>query len=157
MAFSIAKPFRKPIWTNIPFLVCVVIIFLFNIACIFLPASSKFSQLFELQPFTTKDGTSYYSYKFWIALGILFNSLLTYGAEKMIVNLVTRKVDASKKHKKEIAFHSLMQGYKEKVKDTEGEVIDHEEEAAEYRSSAKLLNKIESAFVEEIEEKGIYE
>jgi len=70
-----------------------------------------------LLPFSTKDGTSYYSYRYWIALGIVLNSLMTYGAEKLIVNVLTRKADASKKRKKEIAFLLRMEGYKTQVKD----------------------------------------
>jgi len=105
MAFSIAKPFRKQIWTNYPFLFCVVFLFIFNGFCIFLPADNRVSIVFDLLPFETKNGTSYYSYKYWIALGILLNSLMTYGAEKLIVNVITRKADASKKLKKEMAFH----------------------------------------------------
>lgn len=41
MAFSIAKPFRKPIWTNYPYLVCVITIFVVNSLCIFLPDNSN--------------------------------------------------------------------------------------------------------------------
>ena len=42
---------------------------------------------------------------------------MTYGAEKLIVNVLTRKADASKKRKKEIAFLLRMEGYKTQVKD----------------------------------------
>ena len=48
---------------------------------------------FDLEPFVSKDGTSYYNYKYWIAAGILANSILTYAAEKLIVKILTRKYD----------------------------------------------------------------
>ena len=105
MAFSIAKPFRKQIWTNIPFFLCVCFLFIFNTLCIFLPSSNIVAEEFDLQPFVTKDGTKYYGYKFWISLGILLNSILTYLAEKLIVGTLTRKSDHKLKIRKEIAFH----------------------------------------------------
>ena len=48
MAFSIAKPFRKAIWTNIPFSICVVFLFVFNALCIFLPADNIVPTKFDL-------------------------------------------------------------------------------------------------------------
>ena len=59
----------------------------------FLPSDMSVPSLFDLQPFRTKDGTSYYSYRYWIALGIFLNSILTYMAEKFIVNVVTKRAD----------------------------------------------------------------
>lgn len=96
IAFSIAEPFRQQIYTNIPFFVCLCLIFVFNSLCIFLPSSNPFSSFFNLLPFETTDGTSYYSWRYWIALGILLNFIVTYGIEKFIVNVITRKFDARK-------------------------------------------------------------
>ena len=104
MAFSIAKPFRKPIWTNWPFTICVIVLFIVNALFVFLPSSSGISKLFNLLSFETKDGVEYYSYRYWIALGILLNSILTYAAEKFIVNVITRKADQRLNDKKEAEF-----------------------------------------------------
>ena len=60
---------------------------------------------------------TYYSYKFWVSAGIILNSLLTYLAEKIIVNFLTKKSDARQKAKKEAAFHEKMVEYKSRVKD----------------------------------------
>ena len=92
MAFSMAEPFRKPIWSNYPFSICVVSLIIFNTLMVYLPASNPVASLFDLQPFTTTT-TSYYSYKYWISAGIVINSVLTYGAEKLIINVLTRKSD----------------------------------------------------------------
>ena len=81
MAFSVAKPFRKPIWTNKPFFFCVIFLFFFNILVVFLPSSSRVPKVFNLLAFESKDGTSYYDYRYWIVLGIFLNSILTYLAE----------------------------------------------------------------------------
>lgn len=112
MAFSIAKPFRKNIWTNYPFLFCVVFLFIFNGLCIFLPSDSIVSTEFDLQEFVSKDGTSYYSYKYWITLGIFVNSVLTYVSEKIIVNVFTTKYDAKMKLKKHQRFLAEMEIYR---------------------------------------------
>ena len=94
MAFSIAKPFRKAIWTNGPFFFCVVFLLIFNALCIFLPSDNPVATRFDLLPFTTEDPhVSYYSYKYWIAAGVVLNSILTYAAEKLIVNVFTKSAD----------------------------------------------------------------
>ena len=111
MAFSISKPFRKAIWTNYPFFACVLFMTLFNTVCIFMPSNSGISTMFNLLPFT-KDGVEYTSYKFWIFLGVVVNSVATYAAEKLIINVVTRRTDAAKKNKKENEFHSKMLEYR---------------------------------------------
>ena len=49
--------------------------------------------MFGAEPFVDKDGTDYYSYKYWIGFGIIINSVLTYGAEKCIVNCLTKRYD----------------------------------------------------------------
>ena len=104
MAFSIAKPFRKPIWTNLPFTICVVGLFIVNTFFVFLPSDNSMSKLFNLLPFETEDGVEHYSYRYWIALGIVLNSIATYLAEKFIVNVITRKADQRLKDKKEAEF-----------------------------------------------------
>ena len=105
MAFSIAKPFRKSIYTNIPFFFCVIFLFIFNTLCIYLPSKNVVPTEFDLLPFESQDGaTSNYSYRYWVGLGILVNSILTYGAEKLIVNILTRKYDAKMKLKKQVLF-----------------------------------------------------
>jgi len=94
VAFSIAKPFRKPIWTNYGFLFCIVFLFIFDAVCVFAPGESKVATIFNLNSFKTEDGTSHYSYRYWIVLGIVLNSILTYVAEKFIINVVTKRCDA---------------------------------------------------------------
>jgi len=128
IAFSIAEPFRRPIWTNIPFFVCLCLIFVFNSLCVFLPSDNWFSNAFNLLPFKTKDGTSYYSWRYWIALGILINFIVTYATEKLIVNVITRKADARKLKKKEAAFKIMMEQYRALVKDKENEFTDRDED-----------------------------
>jgi len=118
MAFSIAKPFRKAIWTNWPFFFCVCFLFIFNGLCIFLPSENRVATRFDLQPFETFDPTvSYYSYKYWIAAGVIVNSLMTYLAEKLIVNVLTKKSDSRVKARKEMVFNQKMVEYRLQVKD----------------------------------------
>ena len=112
IAFSIAKPFRKPIWTNLPFFFCVIFLFIFNTLCIFLPSDNRVSTRFDLLPFVSDDGTEHYDYKFWIAGGIIINSVLTYVAEKLIIVVLTRRSDKRLKVRKEVAFHIQMEEYR---------------------------------------------
>ena len=112
MAFSIAKPFRKPIWTNIPFTIFVIVLFLVNALFVFMPSSSKLSDMFNLLTFETPDGTEHYSYRYLIAIGILANAVITYAAEKFIINVVTVKADKRLKDKKEDAFEAQMDHFK---------------------------------------------
>lgn len=124
MSFSIAKPFRKEIWTNYPFLFCVIFIFSFNILVLFLPSKSYVSTEFDLLAFVAKDGTSYYIYKYWIALGIALNSILTYVSEKTIVNIYTRRYDAKMKLAKQEKFLVEMAGYRNLAKEEEHLLLD---------------------------------
>mmetsp|Transcript_15938 Transcript_15938/g.21617 ORF Transcript_15938/g.21617 Transcript_15938/m.21617 type:complete len:117 (+) Transcript_15938:3476-3826(+) len=112
MAFSISKPFRRPIYTNWIFTACIIILFVLNVVFVFLPSDSSINTLFNLLAFKDEDGTDYYGYRYWIFLGIILNSSLTYVAEKLIVNVITRKADQRLQSKKEAAFHVQMRAYR---------------------------------------------
>lgn len=92
MSFSVAKPFRLPICTNKPFTACICILVLLGSLIVFLPDRSSMSRCFNLLPFSS-DGLSFYDYRAWIACGIVLNCLLTYLAEVIIVNQITRRAD----------------------------------------------------------------
>lgn len=116
MAFSIAKPFRKPIYTNWLFTICILVLFIINMLFVFLPSTSHINEVFNLLPFEDKDGEEFYRYRFWIFLGIVLNSVLTYVAEKLIINVLTRKADQRLKNKKEESFHAQMRVYRSQLK-----------------------------------------
>jgi hypothetical protein len=94
IAFSVSKPFRRPIWTNYPFLGAIIFILITNCLFVFLPNANVNDQntdgenwldnFFLLEPFY-KDGVSYYSYRFYIAIGIVVNSAVTILYEKWFV------------------------------------------------------------------------
>ena len=115
MAFSIAKPFRKPIYTNVAFFVCVVTLFIINTVIIYVPADNPLASEFNIEPFETKDGTSYYSYKYWIGVGILANSVMTYAVEKLVVSVLTRNYDEKMKRKRAVAFQHQMENFKSDI------------------------------------------
>jgi cation-transporting P-type ATPase 13A2 len=100
ISFSISKPFRKEIWTNTPYFVSIVLLFIFNTVDLFVPADTPFFSWFNCLPFTAA-GQSYYSYKYFIAAGIFLNSLCTYVAEKFIIEKVTKSFDSRKFKKRE--------------------------------------------------------
>ena len=100
MAFSVSKPFRKPIYTNYPFFFCVVFLAIFNTLCVFLPADSSVSTLFDLQPLQDDSGKTYYEYRYFVFAGILINSAITFIAEKLISRYLTTWYDKKVKTKK---------------------------------------------------------
>ena len=61
-----------------------------------------------IEPFT-KDGQSYYSYRFVIAAGILLNSVTTLVWEKFFIVWLTGKFDDKGKETKDKKFLELMQ------------------------------------------------
>ena len=93
IAFSVAKPFRKSILSNKPFLLCITVLISMNTLFVFSPDGSAIEEMFDILPFVGPDGTDYYDYRAWLALGILLNSLVTYAMEKTIVTSVTQRAD----------------------------------------------------------------
>ena len=55
ISFSIAKPFRKQIWTNYPYLFSIIAIVVVDILLLFLPSDSWLPKLFNILPFVDKD------------------------------------------------------------------------------------------------------
>lgn len=89
IAFSTSKPFRKPIYTNKPYVYSLLILFLFNTALIWLPGDNPVSQFFNVVPFVDDNGKEYYSYKAWLYFAIFVDAVLTFSAEIIIVRFVT--------------------------------------------------------------------
>lgn len=94
IAFSVAKPFRKPITSNIPFTLSIVFILSINFCFLFLPnhnvdaqntqGSNWLANFFLLEPFTY-EGVSYYTYRLYLFLGIVVNSVITLVFEKWVI------------------------------------------------------------------------
>ena len=94
-----------PFWTNTPFLICVILLFIISGLVVFMPADTGIMTFFNMLPFVDeKTGESYYSYRYWVALGIAANSIITWCAEKLIVGKMTRKFDERVKVKKQRHF-----------------------------------------------------
>ena len=95
IAFSVSKPFRKPIYSNLPFLFSIITITLTNCFFVVLPnknvdpeshtnGSNWLDNFFLLEPFS-KDGQSYYYYRFYLFGGIVGNSIITIIYEKWFI------------------------------------------------------------------------
>ena len=87
-SFLVAYPFRKPFYTNSLFTGSALIIFIFNVAFLVLPAKSWFCTWFDVQQFTGD-----YEYKYTILAGILANTVITVAAEKLIAVNITQWFD----------------------------------------------------------------
>jgi magnesium-transporting ATPase (P-type) len=104
VAFSVGKPFRKSIFSNWPFLISLVGLFIIS-TCLVLVGNKNTDEFgtegenamdnyFFIHSFTTVEGVSYYSYRGWIFLGIVLNITLTLLWEKVFIAWVTRVFDA---------------------------------------------------------------
>ena len=113
IAFSIGAPFRREWWTNRPFLICCILIFMIDTLVLFLPDGNAFTGFFNMLAFTDKDGHSYYSYRYNIAIGILVNTALTYFFERAIALNFTRRWDAKQREKKVLEFANQMDQYEQ--------------------------------------------
>lgn len=102
IAFSVAKPFRKPIYTNTPFVISIVIILLMNTYIVFTPnrdvdlqntnGDNWIVNFFLLEPFLD-NGQSYYSYRFQLFGAIVLNSIVTLCFEKIFITKITSLYD----------------------------------------------------------------
>ena len=108
VSFSISKPFRKQIWTNGPYFVSLILLVIFNTVDLFVPPNTPIFSIFTCLPFETQTGQIFYAYRYFIAVGILLNSILTYAAEKIIIEKVTKAWDRRKDKKRYQKFDELM-------------------------------------------------
>lgn len=100
IAFSISKPFRKELWTNRPYFLSVILLVIFNSVDLFVPGNAPVINFFSCLPFVSQAGVTYYQYRYFIAVGILINSIVTYVAEKLIIEQVTKRFDRNKERRR---------------------------------------------------------
>ena len=127
LSFSIAEPYRLPIWSNLPYFLSIITAFAINLMIVFWPDGGWPSHVFNLLPFA-KDGTNYYEYRYMVGIVTLANCIITYGAEKFIVNVLTPKADAKKKIAKELEFRTRMELYRNQVRGKEHIFMDRDDE-----------------------------
>lgn len=111
IAFSVAKPFRKPIWSNIPFTVCTICLNILGSLCVLLPNGNVLAQTFELLPYQKPEESSEFNYRVSIMTGIIVNSLMTITVERLITGYITAYVDKRKELRKNKEFHEKMETY----------------------------------------------
>lgn len=109
LAFSNSKPFRKPIQSNLPFLFSVIGVIVCNFCFLFLPnydtdyqntnGSSWFINFFLLEPYTY-NGLSYYTYRYWILLGVVINTVITLVYETFVIKAITKYCDKKQSDRK---------------------------------------------------------
>ena len=107
VAFSIAKPFRLPIWSNIPFTICIIVLVILGTLIVFLPDGNFIAKIFDMLPYTESN-----DYRAWITVGILLNTILTFGTEKFIMKVVTARADQNLILKKKQRFQERMERYR---------------------------------------------
>jgi len=108
VSFSISKPFRKQIWTNSRYFVSLILLVIFATVAVFVPPNTPIYSLFTTLPFVSQNGDVFYDYRYFIFVGILLNSILTYAAEKIIIEKVTKAWDVRKDKKRYQKFDELM-------------------------------------------------
>ena len=101
MAFSVAKPFRQPIWTNTPFTLCAIALITIGTLSVLLPDGNLLAKLFDLLPFASPNGGGHgEDYRALVTAGILLNTLATLGAENIITGPITDWADKRRLQRK---------------------------------------------------------
>lgn len=108
ISFSVAKPYRKPVWTNKPFLISLVALAIFNAYLVFTPDHSRAAEFFDFRPLSLSTGPNGQDYHYFIALVVVCNCVATYAAEKVIVQQVTKAEDKKQEESKRIMFDRHM-------------------------------------------------
>ena len=133
IAFSTAYPFRKAIYTNLPFFLSAVFLLLGDTALVYMTnpgfaltydantnmpngvvqGANPIANFFMLLPFATWMGPnmapqSFFYYRYIIFLGVLCNSIGTLAYEKYFISWYTDKCDKQEKIKKDKEFESRM-------------------------------------------------
>lgn len=131
IAFSTAYPFRKPMYTNLPFFLAACFLLFGDIALVLMPnpgfsftygennmpvavnwGRNPVANFFYLLPFTNlamnSTIASFYYYRYIILLGVICNSIATLGYEKYFISWYTDSCDKKEKLKKDKEFESRM-------------------------------------------------
>ena len=111
MAFNKGAPFLKNFYTNIPFTLCLIAIIACDLAILFQPAGPKhLSEAFLLRNFEMPDGSVvYYSYRWWLFLGVCINSIICYVNEKTGIVWLERFWDARMKEQRAAELKKRLQ------------------------------------------------
>lgn len=137
IAFSTAYPFRKPIYTNLPFFISVCLLLLSDTVLVFMP-NPGFNQMptqaavvngklvtggrnpvadfFLLYPFIglidnppmQMIGQSFHYYRYQIMLGIICNSMITLAYESYFIKWLTDVFDKKGEVQKQKDFEARM-------------------------------------------------
>ena len=108
LSFSISKPFKKSIFSNKLLMASIIILLMCDITLLIVPPTNPiYWTLFHCLKFE-KDGVTYYKY-YWLIVGcVVLNSILTYVAEKLIIDKVTVNVDKNNEARNLEKFHKEM-------------------------------------------------
>ena len=102
VAFSVAKPFRKQIWTNWPYTVAIIGILGLNTAVLWVPYVNELAEFFLLAPFEliSHDGllaVDYFTYRYCVLLGIIINTAVTFVWERVLIAYLEKEFEKLEK------------------------------------------------------------
>ena len=70
-------------------MVSLIILIATGALCLFASNDSAIANVFDLLPFRNDEsGESFYDYRAWIAVGVLLNTMITLGVEKIIIRAI---------------------------------------------------------------------
>lgn len=101
LTFSIAKPFRKPIWQNPIFFISVYTMLIYQ-TYLFYNIDDWSSKNLNLLPIPDH-------FKKYLFVLFLFNSVLTYTYEKVFITWFTHRYQALQNHLKEAEFEQMLE------------------------------------------------
>jgi hypothetical protein len=109
--FSIGKPFRASLISNIPFTICFIIIIALDFLWVFCPdyENKWIFKAFILANYVGDDGKKYYYYR-WIIFGAAMIQMISnYVVEKFLVRKITTIFDARDAQTKVKNFETIME------------------------------------------------
>jgi cation-transporting ATPase 13A2 len=79
LAFSVSKPFRKSFYTNIHFTLSFAII---TLMCIWIVFGQQY---WIIEVFFLQEENMPLTFRYWIMVIVIANSIITYGFEKIVI------------------------------------------------------------------------
>jgi hypothetical protein len=112
LIFNTGPPFRAPIYMNIPFTLCLIGAFGFDLVWLFKAEPNRDGiawKGFSLLDYRTDSGVSYYSWR-WILFGIIIAQIIANAlCEHVFIKRLTRFMDERIERRKHDNFEKIME------------------------------------------------
>ena len=108
--FNSGPPFRAPLYTNVLFTLCLIVVFAADMVWVFLPFKLGEKNPFDLLDYKDETtGKVYYSYRWMLFITIVVMSIANAFVEWVLIRRFTKWMDAKNERKKHESFETVMQ------------------------------------------------